>query len=49
MDEKIDLPIYDQGDLGCSAACATAVALQYMLAHPPKEVEFLYFRIRPIA
>lgn len=40
--------IYDQGSLGASAACAVVAALEYMLANPPKEPEFLYFYVRPL-
>jgi hypothetical protein len=43
-----DIPVFDQGELGSATACATVACLEYMLKHPPKEVEFLYFEIRPI-
>lgn len=45
----IDTPVMDQGELGADAAFAAVACMEYMLKHPPKEVKFIYYEVRPLS
>jgi hypothetical protein len=53
--KKVDLrkrmpPIFDQGELGSSSACATCYATEWIMMHPPKDKSklFAYYHVEII-
>lgn len=49
LPEKVDLslkrrmpPVYDQGELGSSSACATCYATEWMIMNPSKDKSKLF-------